>query len=106
MILESLENVLGGGDLTAEQASAVMEEILSGQASSTQAAALLVALAMKGETESELLGMAQALRGKTYLFSQYGPVEVGLSNIERENAAAPGVAGRGILQRRGACCYF
>ena len=89
MILESLENVLGGSDLTAEQASAVMEEILSGQASSTQAAALLVALAMKGETESELLGMAQALRGKTYLFSQYGPVEVGLSNIERRMLPRP-----------------
>src|ERR1035437_7835694 len=60
-----------------------MEEILSGEATSTQTAAFLVALAMKGETEDELFGMARVLRGKAYLFSQYGSVEVGLANTER-----------------------
>ena len=83
MILDGLEKVLRPGDLTAEEAAAAMEEILSGQATPTQTAALLVALAMKGETEAELWGMARVLRGKTYLFSQYGPVEVGLCNSER-----------------------
>ena len=83
MILDCLEKVLMPSDLTGEEASAAMEEILSGQATPTQTAALLVALAMKGETEGELWGMARILRGKTYLFSQYGPVEVGLCNSER-----------------------
>jgi len=83
MILNCLEKTLHGNDLTVEEASSVMEEILSSQASQAQTAALLITLAMKGETEEELLGMARILRGKTYLFSQYGPVEVGLSNTER-----------------------
>ena len=85
MILDCLKKVLQPSDLTAEEASAAMEEILSGQATPTQTAALLVALAMKKETEDELWGMARVLRGKTYLFSQYGPVEVGLSNSERRS---------------------
>ena len=83
VILDGLEKVLRPSHLTAEEASAAMEEILSGQATPTQMCALLVALAMKGETEDELWGMARVLRGKTYLFSQYGPVEVGLCNSER-----------------------
>lgn len=83
MILDALEKVLHGANLTVEESSAIMEEILSGQATATQTSALLIALAMKGETEEELLGMARILRGKTYLFNQYGPVEVGLSNTER-----------------------
>ncbi|MCH8266677.1 MAG: anthranilate phosphoribosyltransferase [Acidobacteria bacterium] len=87
---------MGCGDLAAEEASAAMEEILSGQASSTQMAALLVALAMKGETESELFGMAQTLRGKAYLFNQYGPVEVGLSNAERRMLSHPAASAEGV----------
>ncbi|MGH9784765.1 MAG: anthranilate phosphoribosyltransferase [Terriglobia bacterium] len=83
MILECLKKALQPEGLTAEEAAEAMEEILAGQATPTQTAALLVALAMKGETEDELWGMARVLRGKTYLFSQYGPVEVGLSNSER-----------------------
>ncbi|MBI4443420.1 MAG: anthranilate phosphoribosyltransferase [Acidobacteria bacterium] len=83
MILDCIEKVFHGQNLTVEQAAAAMEEILSGEATATQSSALLVALAMKGETEQELLGMARVLRGKTYLFSQYGPVEVGLCNSER-----------------------
>jgi anthranilate phosphoribosyltransferase len=82
-ILDCLEKALRRSNLTAGEASAAMEEILADQATPAQAAALLVALSIKGETEDELLGMARVLRGKTYLFNQYGPVEVGLSNTER-----------------------
>ena len=83
MIVDCLKQALQPAHLAADEASAAMEEILSGEATPTQTAALLVALAMKGETEDELWGMARVLRGKTYLFSQYGTVEVGLSNSER-----------------------
>jgi len=83
MILDCLKKALQPDNLTAEEAASVMEEILSGEATATQTAALLVALAMKGETEDELWGMLRVLQGKRYLFSQYGPVEVGLSNSER-----------------------
>ena len=55
MILDCLERVLHRNHLTVDEASAVMEEILSRQASLTQTAAFLIALAMKGEMEEELL---------------------------------------------------
>lgn len=83
MILDCLKKALQPTDLTVKEASSAMEEILAGEATATQTAALLVALAMKGETEDELWGMLRVLQGKRYLFGQYGPVEVGLSNSER-----------------------
>jgi anthranilate phosphoribosyltransferase len=83
IILDALEKLLARQDLTPEEASGVTQEILSGEASAVQEAAFLVALAMKGETEAELLGVASVLRGKTYFFNQHGPVEVGLSSSER-----------------------
>ena len=83
MILDCLKKSLQPTDLTVEEASSAMEEILSGEASATQTAALLVALAMKGETADELWGMLRVLQGKRYLFGQYGPVDVGLSNSDR-----------------------
>lgn len=96
MILDCLKKALRPVDLTAEEASAAMVEILSGEATNTQAAALLMALAMKGEAEDELWGMLRILQGKRYLFSQYGPVEVGLSNSERRWLQPEGFsAGRG-----------
>src|SRR3990172_7941422 len=103
MILDCIEKVFHGQDLTVEQAAAAMEEILAGEATATQSSALLVALAMKGETEQELLGMARVLRGKTYLFSQYGPVEVGLCNRERR-LLLPEIEGQesaGVLESLG-----
>ena len=83
MILDCLKKALQPTDLTVEEASSAMQEILSGEATATQTAALLVALAMKGETEAELWGMLRVLQGKRYLFGQYGPVDVGLSNSDR-----------------------
>ena len=83
VILDCLEKVLRSQNLSVEESTKAMEEILADEASATQMSAFLVALAMKGETEEELLGMARVLRGKAYLFSQYGPVEVGLANTER-----------------------
>ena len=48
--------------LSREQARGVMAEILSGNASDAQIAALLVALHMKGETVEEIVGFAEAIR--------------------------------------------
>src|SRR5437764_11958590 len=49
--------------LTREEARGVMTEVLSGQTSDAQIAALLVALHMKGETVEEIVGFAEAIRG-------------------------------------------
>jgi anthranilate phosphoribosyltransferase len=96
-ILDGLEKILAKKDLTRDEAAAVTQSILSGEATPVQEAAFLVALAMKGETEAELLGVATVLRGKTYFFNQYGPVEVGLSSSERRllQASRSGTASAG-----------
>jgi anthranilate phosphoribosyltransferase len=48
--------------LSREEARAVMSEVLAGQCSDAQIAALLVALQMKGETVEEIVGFAEAIR--------------------------------------------
>jgi anthranilate phosphoribosyltransferase len=48
--------------LSREQSRAVMAEILAGNATDAQIAALLVALHMKGETVDEIVGFAEAIR--------------------------------------------
>src|SRR5258706_955507 len=48
--------------LSREEARAVMTEVLTGQCSDAQIAALLVALHMKGETVEEIVGFAEAIR--------------------------------------------
>jgi anthranilate phosphoribosyltransferase len=48
--------------LTREQARAVMAEVLAGECSDAQIAALLVGLHMKGETVDEIVGFAEAIR--------------------------------------------
>ena len=49
-------------DLTVDEASAAMGEIMDGRAASAQIAGLLIALAMKGERPSEVVGLARTMR--------------------------------------------
>jgi anthranilate phosphoribosyltransferase len=62
MIHEALDKIIADQDLTRGEAAAAMEQILSGQASTEQIAALLVALRIKGETVDEVVGFAMAMR--------------------------------------------
>src|ERR1043165_7845677 len=63
MITEALHAVANHRQsLSRAEARAVMAEILSGKTSDAQIAALLVALAMKGETVEEIVGFAEAIR--------------------------------------------
>src|SRR6202162_3665327 len=62
MIHEALEKIVAGEDLSRVEAEAAMEQILTGSASETHIAGLLVALRMKGETVDELVGFATAMR--------------------------------------------
>ncbi|MEO8126015.1 MAG: anthranilate phosphoribosyltransferase [Bryobacteraceae bacterium] len=52
-------------NLTALDAQQAMELILSGQATTAQIAAFLIALRMKGETPDEILGFARAMRERS-----------------------------------------
>jgi anthranilate phosphoribosyltransferase len=63
MILEALHRVANHREsLTRDEARCVMSEILSGHATDTQIAGLLVALHMKGESVDEIVGFAEAIR--------------------------------------------
>jgi anthranilate phosphoribosyltransferase len=62
MIQEVLHKIVAGEDLPRAEAEAAMEQILSGNASTEQIAALLIGLRMKGETVDEVVGFARAMR--------------------------------------------
>jgi anthranilate phosphoribosyltransferase len=62
LITESIETLSSGRDLEQTQAAAVLAEIMTGNVSEVQIAAFLIALRTKGETVSELAGLAQAMR--------------------------------------------
>jgi anthranilate phosphoribosyltransferase len=63
VILDALHRIANHRQsLSREEAHAVMSEVLSGQCSDAQIAALLVALHMKGETVEEIVGFAEAIR--------------------------------------------
>lgn len=63
-IRESIIALVAGKDLSQAEAAAVMEEIMTGEASPAQIAAFLTALHLKGETEAEIAGMAFVMREK------------------------------------------
>lgn len=56
-----LSHLLKGADLTTEQASWAMGQILSGEATPVQVAGFMVALRMKGETVEEVDGFVEAM---------------------------------------------
>ena len=63
MILEALHKIANHRQsLSREEARAVMEEVLRGETTDAQIAALLVGLHMKGETVEEIVGFAEAIR--------------------------------------------
>jgi len=62
VITRALEALVSGQDLSADGAADVLAEIMTGNVSETQTAAVLIALRTKGETEHELAGLATAMR--------------------------------------------
>jgi anthranilate phosphoribosyltransferase len=62
LLTRAIDTVASGADLPAEEAARVLTEIVEGNASETQAAAFLIALRTKGETVSEIAGLARTLR--------------------------------------------
>ena len=59
-----LHKAVNRENLISTEAQVVMELDLSGESTTAQIAAFLVALRMKGETADELVGFARAMRGK------------------------------------------
>src|SRR5262245_6099319 len=62
VLTRAIDSVCSGTHLTADHASAVLDEIMTGQAGEVQTAAFLIALRAKGETVAELVGLARTMR--------------------------------------------
>lgn len=104
MIKKYLEKIIGGKNLTFDEARNVSSKIMSGEVNHSQIAALLTALKMKGETFEEVAGFVSAMREKSVKIQSKnnGAIDVcgtggdssGTFNIS--TAAAFVVAGAGI----------
>src|SRR5208337_1071420 len=85
MILDALHKVANHrSSLTREEAREVMSEILRGEATDSQIAALLVALHMKGETVEEIVGFAQAIRNAAVPLQTEDGEALDVSGTERD----------------------
>ena len=73
MIREAIAKLIDGQSLAEEEAAAVMEEIMTGEATPAQLAAFVVALRLKGETVDEIAGMARVMRAKALRVPYEGP---------------------------------
>ena len=62
MIREAIASLIAGRALSEAEATAAMDEIMSGMATPSQLGAFLVALRLKGETVDEVTGMARGMR--------------------------------------------
>jgi anthranilate phosphoribosyltransferase len=62
ILSRAIDSVCSGTHLTADHASAVLDEVMEGRSSDVQTAAFLVALRAKGETVAELVGLARTMR--------------------------------------------
>ncbi len=62
ILTEAIDRLCRSEALTADETTAVLREVMAGRASEAQTAGLLIAFRTKGETVSEIAGMARAMR--------------------------------------------
>src|SRR5258708_5951532 len=85
MIFDALHRIANHRQsLSREEARAVMTEVLTGQCSDAQIAALLVALHMKGETVEEIVGFAEAIRAAAVPLKLHGDSVLDASDTGRD----------------------
>jgi len=75
IVTRAIDALCSDTHLTADHASAVLDEIMEGRTSEVQTGAFLVALRAKGETVAELVGLARTMRRLA------APVEVGRDDL-------------------------
>jgi anthranilate phosphoribosyltransferase len=62
VLTEAIDALASRRDLSVEEASRVLDEVMAGQASEPEIAGFLIALRTKGETQDELAGLAATMR--------------------------------------------
>lgn len=109
MIKEGIQAVVDGRNLTEAEATAVMTEIMEGQATPAQIAAFIVGLRIKGETIEEITGCARVMRAKaTFIHTPPGstPVDTagtggdGTHTFNISTTAAFVAAGAGVVMAK------
>lgn len=83
-IIEAIKRVVDRVDLDSGESEALLEQIMSGQCTDAQIAALLTALRMKGETVAELVGFARVMRRKAARVRPSTAVNAELADTDRE----------------------
>jgi anthranilate phosphoribosyltransferase len=77
MLLDALHRIANHGEsLSRVEARTVMAEVLAGQCTDSQVAALLVALHMKGESVEEIVGFAEAIRAAATPMNLFSGLDV------------------------------
>jgi len=90
MILDALHRIANRNEsLERAQAREVMGEVLAGNCTDAQIAALLLALRMKGETVEEIVGFAEAIRAAAT------PLPISVSGTNSSEAGALDLSGTG-----------
>ena len=104
MYSDILRRLIGGGDLSREQAAWAFGQIMDGLWTPAQIAGLLAALAAKGETVGEIAGAAEAMRrhavaidtGGADVIDTCGTGGTHLATFNISTAAALVAAGAGV----------
>ena len=92
MILDALHHIANHGQsLARAEAREVMAEVLAGNSTDAQIAALLMALRMKGETVEEIVGFAEAIR------TAATPLPISLAGVPAPGALDLSGTGRDAL---------
>ena len=104
MFTDLLHTLTRHDDLTADQAAAAMNLVMTGQATPAQLAGLLIGLSMKGERPQEIVGLARTMRahavplpsapGEVFDTCGTGGDRAGTINVS--TAAAVVLAGAGV----------
>lgn len=103
-IKKAIAHLVEGQDLTETEAEAVMEQIMTGQATTAQIGGFLIALRLKGETVQEVTGFARAMRRNATPVEAHQPLLVdtcgtggdGRGTFNISTLAAFVVAGAGL----------
>ncbi len=103
-IKEAIARLLEDHDLTEAEAEAVMEQIMTGQATPAQIGGFLIALRVKGETVEEVTGFARAMRRNAIPVRSHHPLLIdtcgtggdGAHTFNISTAAAFVAAGAGL----------
>jgi anthranilate phosphoribosyltransferase len=91
MIKEAITRLVEGENLSQEHSASVMNEIMNNEATEAQIGSFVTALRMKGETVSEITGMAQTMREKSL------NVPISLKNKKLVDTAGTGGDGQNTM---------